>query len=1747
MAKNVFSGFRSARHRHVENSRARRRVTTWAALGILALLATLLTPLSTASAQASAPAAPTITAAVSGNQSVTLIWTAGDDGGATVTRWEYTQSDPATNVWIPIPGSNRHTTRYTVTGLDNGAAYQFQVRAINDAGNGAESTASTAATPSTTPSAPLNLRGEARNSEIVLTWTAAAPDATTINRQNGHSPITRYEYQQKTGDGDYSPWSIIINPDPTATPNAALATHTVTGLTNGYTYQFKVRAINGNGNGAAAESAPVTIATTPGRPRSLTAVPGNAQVTLSWVASGDGGSPITSWQFRQALSTDTFTATTPAWVTIPGSNADTTSYTVVSLDNANQYKFQIRAVNAQGAGSTAESAVVDPGMPPGAPTALSAVAAENSVTLTWTPPLNDAGNAVNDGGSPLIRYEYSQQTGGGDYGEWMAVPANDLHETGTQTDAVAATQTGAVDFVIRGLTPGTAYSFRVRAVNATGPGEAASMRSPVYPGTKPPAPANLNAAAAYDAAAGNATVTLTWTSGGDGGSPITHWQYLTNTDLATLSTEAGAAATTWVNICDNSTGMDPTCASTTSVTIPRPDPDGPTGPRPAPDGTFTFVTPADNATDGVLSIAEHHFVVRAVNARGNGFQSGTDSAQFSPTVPSAPPAVYIGTTVAAPASITLNWVRSVNGGTAITRYEYSVKVGDGAYGAWVADDTPTDNSATYTVPTGTPAGTVHTFRVRAVNVRGNGSHTESPSIIPGAPGSPGATDLSTAGAPRLTASPGTTEVTLALTGTTGNVGTTTQWEYSYKVGDGDWGGWLFAGQDGQFDPTEINPSATSPGAIDGLQNGVVHQFRIRARNGQLSSPILVSNPATPGVAPPAAQGFTAAGGDRSVTLSWTSGGSGGPAITAWHYCLLTSSTPDPTDPANPTVATQTCAPTEAVGAGGWTMIQRSNADTTSHSIGIPPQPRLVNGTTYTYRLRAANAIGNGALAQAAPVTPGRAPTAPARALLDPADGQVTITVDPPSMNNGSPVVGYQVRKSQDGGPYDAWESLGTTVRPPQTPSAQRGAVVSGLTNGSSYTFQVRAVNAYGPGPEITTASTTPTGAPTANQLSADPGDGQVALSWNPLSSGGSTITKWQYRQSESGGGYGAWMDIADSGPSTTSHTVTGLSNGVSYSFEVRGVNVNLEMVNAEPITSAAVMPSAVPPAPSVSAERGNGQVDLTWTAGTSGAAGEATYAAPTTGWQVRTNDGAWTDVPDSNADTTSHSVTGLMNGTAYTFEVRAVNSQGGGAAGSAGPVTPATTPSAPDVSAERGDGSVTLSWTAGDDGGSAVTAWHLQVNDGEWMAIDGSGADTASHTVSGLDNGTSYTFGVRAANDVGDGAAGMASATPATTPSAPEVTAIAGDGTVTLTWTAGDDGGSAVTAWHLQVNGGDWNDLSAFGLGPDTRAVPVPTLTNGTSYTFGVRAANDVGNGAAGEATATPATTPAAPTVTASGSLGQIEVSWTAGDDGGSAVTAWHYRMKFGAGDYGDWNEASADTTSVTLSDLDTGTGVLTYTFQVRAVNAVGEGATGTSNDAMPAMVSPENGVFYTGVIDGPGFCTDFSLGGAHLIAHDSDGDGVADVCSLPYTRREAIARQSAVEALAVQYADAYAALVNAACGMVEGDDDCGGEMLADPPAIPINDGGAFYSGIITGPSFCANRSLGGPATYPHDSDGDGVADVCALPYTRREAIARQIAGDTLAAMSPASFRRELASACRGLTGGDYGDDPAHLANDACA
>ena len=220
-----------------------------------------------------------------------------------------------------------------------------------------------------------------------------------------------------------------------------------------------------------------------------------------------------------------------------------------------------------------------------------------------------------------------------------------------------------------------------------------------------------------------------------------------------------------------------------------------------------------------------------------------------------------------------------------------------------------------------------------------------------------------------------------------------------------------------------------------------------------------------------------------------------------------------------------------------------------------------------------------------------------------------------------------------------------------------------------------------------------------------------------------------------------------------------------------------------------------------------------------------------------------------------------------------------------------------------------------------------------------------------------------------------------------------------------------------------------------------------------------------------------------------------------------------------------------------------------------------TSQPTSPEEAPRDDALFYSGVIDGPDFCLNRSLGGPTTYAHDSDGDGIADICSLPRTRREAAARQQALERMArlLRFREDFNAHLAEECLSVpetlgepdkEPADECqqyrersaNAPADTDSPLQPVSatptppngngrspdetGDGLFYSGGINGPDFCFNHSLGGPTTYAHDSDGDGIADICSLPRTRREAAARQQALERLALEHPDAFSLLFEVAC---------------------
>ena len=453
--------------------------------------------------------------------------------------------------------------------------------------------------------------------------------------------------------------------------------------------------------------------------------------------------------------------------------------------------------------------------------------------------------------------------------------------------------------------------------------------------------------------------------------------------------------------------------------------------------------------------------------------------------------------------------------------------------------------------------------------------------------------------------------------------------------------------------------------------------------------------------------------------------------------------------------------------------------------------------------------------------------------------------------------------------------------------------MTGLTNGTEYTFAVRAVNDIDAGAASDDANpVTPAGVPDKpTNLVATRGDTEVGLTWTASGNNGESIDEHQYTY-DSGA---TWTTIdysAPGGANATSYTVTGLTNGTEYTFAVRAVNdidAGAASDDANPVT-----PAGVPDKPTnLVATRGDTEVGLTWTA--SGNNGESIDEH-----QYTFDSGAtWTTIDYSapgGANATSYTVTGLTNGTEYTFAVRAVNDIDAGAASDdANPVTPAGVPDKPtNLVATRGDTEVGLTWSASGNNGESIDEHQYTYDSGAtWTTIDYSapgGANATSYTVTGLTNGTEYTFAVRAVNDIDAGAASDDAnpVTPAGVPDKPtNLVATRGDTEVGLTWTASGNNGESIDEHQYTFDSGaTWTTIlnSAPPSGANATSYTVTGLTNGTEYTFAVRAVNDIDAGAASDDAnpVTPAGVPDKPTnLVATRGDTEVGLTWSASGNNG--------------------------------------------------------------------------------------------------------------------------------------------------------------------------------------------------------------------------------------------------------------------------
>ena len=176
------------------------------------------------------PAAPTVSNVTSGDQTLSVAFTAGTNNGNSITNYQY-----STNGGINFSAFNPAQTNspLTISNLANGTTYSLSLKAVNAAGAGAASTPATSGTPYTTPAAPTGLSVTNGNGQVTIAFTAGT---------NNGSTITNYQYSIDGGT-NFAAFSPPQNASPVI----------VSGLTNGTNYSLALKAMNAAGDGSSSE------------------------------------------------------------------------------------------------------------------------------------------------------------------------------------------------------------------------------------------------------------------------------------------------------------------------------------------------------------------------------------------------------------------------------------------------------------------------------------------------------------------------------------------------------------------------------------------------------------------------------------------------------------------------------------------------------------------------------------------------------------------------------------------------------------------------------------------------------------------------------------------------------------------------------------------------------------------------------------------------------------------------------------------------------------------------------------------------------------------------------------------------------------------------------------------------------------------------------------------------------------------------------------------------------------------------------------------------------------------------------------------------------------------------------------------------------------------------------------------------------------------------------------------------------
>ncbi|WP_420635722.1 Calx-beta domain-containing protein [Candidatus Palauibacter sp.] len=536
-------------------------------------------------------------------------------------------------------------------------------------------------------------------------------------------------------------------------------------------------------------------------------------------------------------------------------------------------------------------------------------------------------------------------------------------------------------------------------------------------------------------------------------------------------------------------------------------------------------------------------------------------------------------------------------------------------------------------------------------------------------------------------------------------------------------------------------------------------------------------------------------------------------------------------------------------------------------------------------------------------------------------------------------------------------------------AAARTYIVTGLSDGQEYTFMIRAVNnvGFGPGQYIKHGPLIPN-VETPGGFTATGAFRKLNLAWTAPDST-VTVARYQYRLSTDGGdNWSFWTDIPGSDVSTTAYTISDLPDATGYTVELRMRARSVRSDAARTTARTNNLPSGYKGAPGAPTDlrvtlSHSCHVDLYWSAPASNGGKAITKYE----FRYRKRNGSFGSRSSDLGDPLLTYVTlGTLACDDYTFEVRAVNTQAGPRASITFTSVDEGRPNEPvELVAAGGFRRVALSWETPRATFNRIDYYQVRYRSGEqpytsWTRIPNSNYRTTSHTLTGLADETPYDIQVRAVNPEGAGASAQRRATTQALPvDAPSgLTATAGIRKVDLAWTAAAST-VAVEAYQyrLSTDAGDtwsdWTDIA--GSDATTTRHTVSRLANGTAYTVELRIRAGTSRSAAASRSATTPDVPSAPVLFARPGDRSITLTWRTPGNRGRAITKYQYRRTRASPGFTAWSNirgSGPTTTSYTHSSGLSDAG-RKYTFEVRAVNAVGNGRAGSVDGTTAVSANP--------------------------------------------------------------------------------------------------------------------------------------------------------------------------------------------------